>query len=74
MKLVLNIPDETFRLLQEKSAQEGRSLESLILLAAEHLVSRLSSSVRVRLPLVPSKRPGSLRLDNVRIYAVIELP
>jgi hypothetical protein len=29
---------------------------------------------RVKLPLVPSKKPGTLQLDNVKIYEAISFP
>ena len=68
MKLVLNIPDKTSRLPQERAAQARLSVESLILRAAgQSLATPRSWSPRIRLPLVPSRRPGTLRLDSARI-------
>ena len=74
MKLVLNIPDETFRLFQEKATKAGLSVESAILRAVDQLLSAPLPSSRVGLPLFPSRRPCSLRLNSARIYDVIGFP
>lgn len=65
-----------YRRLKARAAREGRSVKSLILQGAEQvLTSNESPQGRsVRLPLVRSKRPGTLRLDNARIYDVISFP
>ena len=51
-------------------------MKALILQSVEQVLTS-ERSVRgreVRLPLVRSKRPGALRLDNARIYDVISFP
>ena len=76
MRTTIDIPDVTYRRLKARAAQEGRSVKALILEGAEHI---LTSNDRapgrsVALPLVKSKRPGTLHLDNARIYDVISFP
>jgi plasmid stability protein len=76
MRTTIDIPDAMYRHLKARAASEGRSVKALILQAAAQVVasSPSTASRRVRLPLVPSKRPHSLALDNERIYDVIAFP
>lgn len=75
MRTTIDIPDAMYRQLKARAASEGRSVKALLLQAAEHVVrANTPAPRRVRLPLVPSKRPGGLRLDNARIYDVIGVP
>ena len=76
MRTTIDIPDGMYRRLKARAAREGLSVKALILAGAEHVLT--SDGQRpgraVELPLVLSKRPGSLRLDNARIYDVISFP
>lgn len=76
MRTAVDIPDATYRALKARAARQGRSVKALLLEAAEHAVGARASTSnrRVQLPLVPSKRPGRLRLDNERLYDAIALP
>ncbi len=77
VRTTIDIPDGMYRRLKAQAAHEGRPAKALILQAVEHVLSRkaaASEQRRVRLPLVRSKRPGQLRLDNARIYDVISFP
>jgi len=76
VRTTIDIPDATYRRLKSKAASEGRSVKALLLDAAEVVIGgrRQPAARRVTLPLVVSKRPGSLRLDNARIYDVIGVP
>ena len=76
MRTTIDIPDPIYRRLKARAASEGRSAKSLILRGVEEVLSAKPSSAgtNVTLPLVRSKRPGSLRLDNARIYDVISFP
>lgn len=76
MRTTIDIPDGVYRRLKAKAAAEGKSAKSLILRGVEQvLASKPSTPVnRIKLPLVRSKRPGSLKLDSARIYDVISFP
>lgn len=76
MRTTIDIPDAMYRRLKTRAAGEGRSVKALILQAAEQVVSAEAPAAarRVRLPLIASKRPGILKLDNARIYDVIGVP
>ncbi len=75
MRTTVDIPDPLYRELKGKAASEGRSVKELILRGVEQeLRGRSKRRKRVSLPLVPSKRPGSLDLDNAKIFEIIPFP
>jgi hypothetical protein len=76
VRTTVDIPDPLYRELKGKAASEGRSVKELILHSVEQeLKSRRSRSKRrVSLPIVPSKRPGTLNLDNAKIFEIIPFP
>ena len=76
MRTTVDIPDPVYRRLKVRAAREGRSVKELILRGAEHVLKAdpPASGHRVQLPIVRSKRPGTLRLDNARIYDIIGFP
>jgi hypothetical protein len=70
-----NSPDPVYRELKGKAAREGRSVKELILRSVkQELKSRSRKPSRVSLPIVPSKRPGTLVLDNAKIFEIIPFP
>ncbi len=76
MRTTIDIPDVTYRRLKIRAASEGRTAKALILRGVEQVLSSKPPAARhrVRLPIVRSKHPGALRLDNARIYEVISFP
>jgi antitoxin FitA-like protein len=76
MRTTVDIPDPVYRRLKARAASEGRSAKALILRGVEQVLKEKprTSSRRVTGPIVPSKRPGTLHLDNARIYEVISFP
>jgi hypothetical protein len=76
MRTTIDIPDAMYRRLKAQAAIEGRSIKSLILRGAEQALSSkpTASSHKVKLPLIHARRPGSLRVDDARIYDVISFP
>ena len=76
MRTTIDIPDAMYRRLKARAAGEGRSAKTLILQGVEQVLKSTSTSSgrRVTLPIVRSKRPASLRIDNARIYDVISFP
>jgi len=76
VRTTIDIPDAMYRRLRARAAGEGRSVKALILEGAEQaLASKAPSNAhRVSLPIVRSKRPGTLRIDNARIYDLISFP
>ena len=76
MRTTVDIPDPVYRRLKARAAIEGVSAKALILRGVERALkeSSRSASRHVKGPLVRSRRPGTLRLDNARIYEVISFP
>lgn len=75
MRTTVDIPDRVYRRLKARAATEGTTAKALILRGVEEVLKGgAPPSVRVSLPLVPSKRPGWLHLDNARIYEVLSFP
>jgi len=76
VRTTIDIPDPVYLRLKGRAAKEGRSIKGLILVAVEEALKRKKtpSGERVTLPLIKSKRPGTLQLDNARIYEIIGFP
>ena len=76
MRTTIDIPDAMYRRLKARAASEGRPAKTLILQGVEQVLktTKTAAARRVTLPIVKSKRPGSLRIDNARIYDVISFP
>ena len=75
MRTTIDIPDPLYRQLKGKAASEGRSVKELVLRGVEQeLRNRGRKTRRVSLPIVPSKRPGTLELDNAKIFEIIPFP
>ena len=76
MRTTVDIPDPLYRELKRRAATEGRSLRELILrgVEAELQSNRRKRGRRVSLPIIRSKRPGPLRLDNAKMYEIIPFP
>ena len=76
MRTTVDIPDALYRKLKSKAATEGGSVKDVILRGVEgelHANPKRRGR-RVSLPIVRSKRPGSLQLDNAKIYEIIPFP
>jgi hypothetical protein len=77
MRTTIDIPTPLYRRLKSRAAREGSSAKRLILQGVERVLGEnrgKSARKRVKLPLVASKRPGSVHLDNARIYDIISFP
>ena len=76
MRTTVDIPDPVYRRLKTRAANEGSSAKELILRGV-HLVLKKNTRKprrRVKLPIIRSKHPGTLELDNDRIYQIISFP
>jgi hypothetical protein len=76
VRTTIDIPDEMYRRLKARAAGEGRPAKALILRGVEQILKAkpVDRGRRVTVPLIQSKRPGALRIDNARIYDVISFP
>jgi hypothetical protein len=74
MRTTVDIPDLTYRKLKTKAAQQGCSVKELILRGVEKELALARGRRRVRLPIVRSKEPGTLRITNEEIYEISPFP
>jgi hypothetical protein len=73
VRTTVDIPDPLYRQLKSKAAGEGRSVKELILRGIKAELRRQPGRY-VSLPLVPSENPGTLALDNAKIFELIPFP
>jgi predicted DNA-binding ribbon-helix-helix protein len=76
VRTTVDIPDALYRELKSKAAREKRSVKELILRSVEVAlrVRRKKSTRRITLPIISSKNPGTLKIDNAQIYDLIPFP
>jgi hypothetical protein len=76
MRTTVDIPDVLYRELKSKAAREKRSVKELILRGVEVELrgGPERKAKRVSLPLIKSKRPGTLDITNAQIYELIPFP
>ena len=76
MRTTFDIPDALYRELQSKAAREKCSVNELILRGAEAELRAGSKkrARRVELPLIRSKSPGTLEIDNAKIFDRLPFP
>lgn len=73
MRIRLEISMRIYRKLKTKATRENRSVKDLVLRGIERVLGKgpQRAGGRVRLPLVKSKRPGTLKITNAEIYDII---
>lgn len=75
MRTTVDIPDTLYRKLKVRAAHEGRSVKELVLRAVRLEIQPAAEPVkRRRRPVIRSKRPGTLLLDNDKIFEIIPFP
>jgi hypothetical protein len=76
MRTTVDIPDETYRDLKIKAAQEGTPVRQIVLRGIQReLEGAAEKPVRkLQLPLIRSSRKDKLVIDNEKIYEIIDFP
>ncbi len=69
MRTTVDIPDETYRELKMLAAREGKAVRQIVLQGIQReLEGAVERTVRkLKLPLIHSSRPGTLKLTNEQI-------
>jgi len=71
VRTTVDIPDGLYRQLKSRAAREGSSTRALILKGVKEVIKAdRRKGARVSLPIVRSKRPGTVALDNAAIYDI----
>jgi hypothetical protein len=73
MRTTIDIPNALYRRIKARAAAEGKPAKALILAGVEQVLSGQAPERRrkLKLPIIKSQRPGSLHLDNARIYDLL---
>ncbi len=76
MRTTVDIPDPVYRRLRSRAASEGSSAKELILRGVQEVLKegRRKSRRRIKLPIIRSKQPGTLELDNDKIFEILSFP
>jgi hypothetical protein len=75
VRTTVDIPDPLYRELKSSAAREGTSVKDLIVRGVKKELKKTRRSVKpLILPVVPSKRPGTLDIDNAKIAEVVPFP
>jgi hypothetical protein len=70
MRTTLDLPDATFRQVKSLAARRGLTLKQVLRSAVEREIAAASDTgerKRVKVPILKSKRPGTLNLTNADI-------
>jgi hypothetical protein len=72
MRTTLDIPDPLYRRLKATAALRGCTVKEIVLKLIEREIAAPSARKRrIRLPLIESDRPGTLRLTNAQINEIL---
>ena len=76
VRTTVNIPDAKYRLLKSRAALEGTTVKAMVLRGVDVVLEEKKPARRRKrvLPTLPSKRPGTLHIDNERIIDLIGFP
>jgi plasmid stability protein len=76
MRTTVDLPDEMYRRLKVKAAQEGQSVRQIVLRGIHREIEEPAPKLVRRLtkPVLKSHAPGSIRIDSERIYDLIGFP
>jgi len=76
VRITLDIPDRTYSKLKRKARRQHRTVGDLIIRSIRGTLKKGTSRTgrRLELPVIDSDRPGSLDLDNAKIYELIDFP
>jgi hypothetical protein len=76
MNIKITVPDSLYKQLRKHAAEESITISELVVRAIERYLKegKQKSRRRVKLPIVRSKRPGKLKIDNTKIYELISFP
>ena len=74
MRTTLDIPDETYRQLKIKAANEGKPIRHIVLRGIERELGPAEAPPqrkKFQVPVIPSAQPGTLHLTNEEIDDIL---
>jgi hypothetical protein len=70
-RIRLDVPDKLYSKLVRKARQRGITADNLIVRSVQTLIDNEKKSGRRKAPVIDSEKPGSLHLDNAKIFELI---
>ena len=75
MRISIDIPDKLHSELKRTASREGSTMREIIIRALKSDIrSNEKRASKICLPIIPSKTPGKLKLNNRKIYDLIDFP
>jgi hypothetical protein len=76
VRTTVDIPDTKYRQLKSRAASEGTTVKALVMKGVEVVLSGKNVPKRklLKLPILRSTNPGTIDIDNERIYDLIGFP
>jgi hypothetical protein len=80
MRITIDIPDEIHARLKTLAKEEGTTMRAIVLRAIEAELHRENPPAvpnrgkKFKIPVIRSKRPGSLKLGDEGVYEYIDFP
>jgi hypothetical protein len=78
MRTSIDLPDPIYREMKIAAASEGTTIREIILegvaIRLRNGVAKTTQDPRPRFPVLPSKKPGSLKLGEEGVYEYIPFP
>jgi hypothetical protein len=77
MRIKVELSDQLLSKLKVGAKTEGITVNTLIVRSIRDALRKAETTLarrRVRVPVIESTRPGSLYLDNAKIYELIDVP
>jgi hypothetical protein len=77
MRTTIDIPDETYKNIKRLAVEENTTVRQIVLDGLQMAVQKRMAQTpprRMRFPVIRSSRPGTLDIDNEKIYDLIGFP
>jgi hypothetical protein len=74
VRLQVDIPPKIYAGLKYLARREQCSIQDLIIRLIEVGIEKNVKKFRIKLPIIKSQKPGSLFLNNAKIYRLIDFP
>jgi len=77
MRTTIDIPDKTYKDVKRLAIERNTSVKQIMLAALKRELQEpiaYPQRKRLQLPIIHSKNPGTLDIDNERIYDIIGFP
>jgi|HubBroStandDraft_1064217.scaffolds.fasta_scaffold42825_4 hypothetical protein len=77
MRTTLDIPDEVYKNIKRLAVEENTTVRQIVLDALQVAVEKRKAQApprRMKLPIIRSSKPGTLDIDNEKIYDIIGFP